>query len=110
MQAPDHADRKAALALQPFRPPRPRANPRLQILAAEALLLHPKLDRLDRIGRVDRIVLSFVGVDERGQHAGAVSFRRPRLGSPKALECDKSLLVVCRRADWLQVSAHGPPP
>ena len=50
VQAADHADRKAALAVQDFGNPRSRADQWLQVLPRKALLLHAKLDRLDRIG------------------------------------------------------------
>ena len=72
MQAADHADREAALAVQDLHNAGSRADERLETLSREALLLHADLDRLDRIRRVHGIVLGLIGVDQRRQDVEAV--------------------------------------
>jgi len=73
------------------------------------LLLHAELDRLDRVGRIDRIVLRLVGVDQRREHVEAVAFARARFGSPQALDLLERVLVVGLRADRLYLSGHVAP-
>jgi hypothetical protein len=55
-------------------------------------------------------MLGLVGVDERGQQVEAVSRRRPAVGPPEALELDESVLVVCLRADLVQLRVLAGPP
>ncbi len=76
MQPPDHADRQAAFPIQHLCNARPRADERLQIPAREVLLLHPELDRLDRIGRIHRVVLGLIGIDQGCQYVEPVAIRR----------------------------------
>lgn len=60
VQSPNHADRELALAVQYLGDARTCAEDSLQIAPRQPLLLHAKLDRFDRIGRVNRTVLAFI--------------------------------------------------
>src|SRR5450631_740552 len=86
MQAPYHANRQAALAVQDLRNARSRSDERFQVLAREALLLHAELDRLDRIGRLHWVMLGLVGIDQRCQHFETVARWRAALRAPKSLD------------------------
>ena len=55
MQATDHGDREPALPVQDLGDPGARSDNLFQILSRKPLLLHPGLDSLDGIRRVDRI-------------------------------------------------------
>ena len=59
---------------------------RFEVLAVEALLLHSKFDRLDRVGRIDWMVLALIGVDQSGQYIEPISFRGAREGAPQPLD------------------------
>src|SRR5512132_3219408 len=74
----DHADRKATLSVQHLGDPGSRADDALEILATEALLLHPKLNRVDGIRRVHRMMFGLIGVDQRCEHIQAIALRRAR--------------------------------
>jgi hypothetical protein len=91
MQASDHANRQAALAVQNLRHARSRSDERFEVLAGEALLLHAELDRLDRIGRVHRIMLGLIGIDQRRQHIETVALRRAAGRTPKTLDLGQRL-------------------
>src|SRR6266481_2401960 len=79
MQATDHRDREPALSVQDLGDPSARADDLFQILSREPLLLHTELDRLDRIGRVHRVVLRLVRIDEGREHIQPIAFRSIRL-------------------------------
>jgi hypothetical protein len=64
------------LRLRTSETPGPRAEHFLQVFARQTLLLHPELDRLDRVGRVHGIVLGLVGIDQRRQHVDPVTLGR----------------------------------
>ena len=80
MQATDHRDREPALSVQDLGDPSARADDLFQILSREPLLLHTELDRLDRIGRVHRVVLRLVRIDEGREHIQPIAFRSICLG------------------------------
>ena len=63
-------------AIQDFRDTSAAADDVLQVPPREALLLHTKQDGLYRIPQVHRVMLRFIGIDERGQHVEPVAFRR----------------------------------
>jgi hypothetical protein len=94
MQASDHANRQAALAVQNLRNARSRSDERFQVLTREALLLHAGLDRVDRIGRLHRIMLGLIGIDQRCEHIETVALRRAALRTPKTLDIRQGLLVA----------------
>jgi hypothetical protein len=50
-----------------------RANDLFQVSSREALLLHTELDGLDRIGRIHRIMLNLVRIDEGREHIQPVA-------------------------------------
>ena len=51
----------------------------LQRLARQALLVEPEQEGVDRIGRVNGVVLRFIVVGEREQHVQDVGLSRARL-------------------------------
>lgn len=67
------------------------------------MLLHPKLDRLDRVGRIHRIVLRLVGLDESRKDVEAVAFGRPGLCAPELFHLCKRMVVVPLTSNRLQV-------
>jgi hypothetical protein len=75
MQAADHRDRQSTAAVQDLGDARAGSDDGLQILAGEALLLHPELDGLNRIGGVDRMVLILIRIDQGCQYVEPVSFQ-----------------------------------
>jgi hypothetical protein len=109
MQAPDHANRQAALAVQDLRNARSRSDERFQVLAREPLLFHGELDRLDRIRRLHRVMLGLVGIDKRCQHIETVALRRAAFRAPKTLNLVEGFLVVRLRANWLQLIRSASP-
>ena len=48
-------------------------------------MFHTELDRLDGIGRVHRVVLRLVGVDQRRQDIEPVALGRTAGGAPQAV-------------------------
>ena len=86
MQPPDHAERKIALPIQHFGDTGARAKDRLEVAAREALLLHAKLDRLDGIRRIDRMMFALIGVDAGGEDVEPVALGRPGLRPIEALD------------------------
>ena len=63
MQTADHIDRQAAFSVHDFRDACACSNQRFEIFSGQALLLHPELDRFNRVGRIHWIVPGFIGVD-----------------------------------------------
>jgi hypothetical protein len=68
VQPPDHGDRQIALAVEDLGDPRVRTDDGFEIAAAQSLLLHPKLDGLGRVGRINRKMRRLVSVDHRGEY------------------------------------------
>src|SRR5439155_11653628 len=89
---------------------RSRSDQRFQVLSRKTLLLHAELDRLDRIGRIHRVVLRLVGVNQRRQHVESVALGRSAFRAPQTLDIGKSPLVVRLGSNWLQLTRHIPPP
>jgi hypothetical protein len=88
---------------------RARTDDRLEIASREALLPHAKLDRFDRIGRVDRFVLALVGVDQGRQHVEPIAFRRAGLGAPQTPQLGQGRLGIGLGADRPRLIAHAAP-
>lgn len=86
MQTPDHRDRQCSFSVQNFGNAGTRADDLLQVPPGEPLLFHVEFDGLDGVGRVHRIVLGFIGIDERREHIQPVAVARPRLRAPQALD------------------------
>lgn len=78
VQAADHGQRQGTLAAQHLIDPVGTADDRLEVLHRQAALLHPELDRLHRVGRVDRKVPGLVGLYQRGQDVQTIALRRAR--------------------------------
>ena len=74
---------------------------RLQISAREPLLLHAEFDRLDRVGRIDWVVIAFIGVDQDSKHIEPVSVWSARAGTPQPLDLHESRLVIRLASDRL---------
>jgi hypothetical protein len=111
VEAADHADRQAALAVQHLGDARAGADDWLESLPGESLLLHPKQDCFDGIGRVHRVMFGLVSVDERCQHVEAVALGRAGLRSPHPLDLGQRRFVVGLRPYRLQLTrGHAPPP
>ena len=68
MQATHHSDRESAPPVQDLGDTGARADDLFQVPPREALLLHAQLDRLDRVGRIHRIVLSRASIGEGREH------------------------------------------
>lgn len=62
-----------ALAVQDLGNARARASDSFQVPPRETLLLHTKLDRVNRARRIDRVVLSLMRVDRRGEYVEPIS-------------------------------------
>ena len=86
MQTADHCDRQAPSPVQNLGDARPRPDNALQILAGEALLLHPKFYGLDRIWGIDWMVLILIGVDQGRQDIEPIPFRGTRRCAPQPLD------------------------
>src|ERR1700730_14770816 len=81
----------------------------LQVSAREPLLVHTEFDCLNRIGRVHRIVLRLIGVDEGRKHIEPVAIARSRLSAPQAVDLLERSFIVPLRSNRLHLSAHAPP-
>ena len=77
------------------------AEDALQVLAGEALLLHPEFDRLDPIRRIHRVVLVLIGVDQDSEYLEPIPFRRARARTSQPFDLRKGHLVIRFVADWL---------
>ena len=82
MQAPDHRDRKIAFAIEHLGDAGARTDNRLEIASSQPLLLHAKLDRLDRIGRIHRFMFALIGVNQGRQHIEPVAVGRAGVAAP----------------------------
>jgi hypothetical protein len=57
MQSPNHPDREYALAVEHLRNPSTRTQQGLQIVARQTLLFHSKLNCLNGVGAINRLML-----------------------------------------------------
>src|SRR5262249_36155464 len=99
MQAANHRDRESALSVQDLGDPGARADDVFQVSSRKALLLHAELDGLDRVGRIHRIMLGLVRIDEGRKHIQPIALRSAGPLAPKALDFFERRLVVALRAD-----------
>ena len=67
MQSADHRQGQRTLAVQHLVDPVLLANDGFEIFDGQAALLHPELDRLDRVRRDDGDVLGLVSLHQRDQ-------------------------------------------
>jgi len=67
MKTPGHFHRQRTLPVQYLVDPVAPTDDRLQVLGEKTHLLHAKLDRLYRIGKVERKMLSFICLDQRDE-------------------------------------------
>lgn len=86
MQALDHAQAQASLAIEYFGHPAARPDERRQVARRQALLHHPELDGVDGVGRAEVVVLVLVGLNERHQHVTLVRVWGLLLGLEDGLE------------------------
>src|SRR5262249_2174362 len=82
---------------------RDRLSPR------ETLLLHAELDRLDGIGRIHRVMLRLIGIDEGCEHIQAVAVAGSRLRAPKAFDLLERSLIIPLCPDRFHFSRHAAP-
>lgn len=66
MQSPNHREAQRAFARQHFMEPMGRADIGFHIGHRQALLLHPELDGLDRIGWRHAMMLRFMRLHQDG--------------------------------------------
>jgi hypothetical protein len=107
-----HRQRQPALAVHHLRHPRPAPNHRLQILPRQPLLLHPKFNRRDRIGRIHRKVLFLIRIHQRRKHIEFVAFNASGPRSHQLLDPLDRGNMVSPRLNWLNLNtgfSHSPP-
>ncbi len=75
MQAPDHAQAQAALAIEYFGHPAAWPDEWLKIARRQPLLFHPELDGLDGVSRAEVVVLVLIGLQQRHQHVTLIGLR-----------------------------------
>ena len=73
-QPTNHCQRQRSAAIEDLRDPRAATENTHQIGATETGLLHPEENCLDRMWRENRMVPSFVSVDERDQDIEPICF------------------------------------
>jgi hypothetical protein len=85
-----------------------RTTPHFASLNAgyELHLLHAEFYGFDRIRRIHRIVLCFVGTNQCRQHVETIALPRAGLRAPKTLNLAESFLLVCVGANWFQLTFH----
>ena len=85
-QGPDHRQSERALSVEHFRSAWLGANQRCEVFLAQATGLHDVLDRRDRVRRLYRPVLGFVGFYKSNEDLELVTFRRVRRGAHQAVD------------------------
>src|SRR5690348_10089095 len=100
MQAADHCDRQSALSVHDLGNASAGADDLLQVSPGQSLLLHPKLDRFDRIRRIHRMVFCLIGIDKSREDVQSVAVARSSLRTPEAFELLERSLVIPLRPDW----------
>ena len=105
MEFPDHVDRQRPPSIQHFRDTRSTPEVRLEISSDQTPAFHVIEECVDRIGWLDRLVLFFVALDQRGQDVEPVAGRGPRPGFQEAFDLFQSRSVIGFRLDWTNV--HG---
>lgn len=70
-----------------------------QTISGSSGCLTEYLDSLDGIGRVDRIMLGLIGLNEGYEYIQPIAFRRTRLRAPQALDLRERGLAITLRAD-----------
>jgi redox-regulated HSP33 family molecular chaperone len=89
MQALHHTEAQGTLAIQHLGHPTAGADIGLEIAWRKPLLLHSELDRIDRIGRTDRVMFILVGFDQSNQNFHFVGLRRAFLRLKDSLKTTK---------------------
>lgn len=74
----------------------------------QALLFHPEFDRLDRVGRIDRVVLALIGVDQGRQDIEPISLRRARARPLQPLDLCEGCFVIRFASDRLDFMRDQP--
>lgn len=86
-----------------------RANDFFQVPPRETLLLHAKLDRVDRVRLIHRIVLGFMHVDQGREYVEPVSLPSAYPRAPSTLGLGQRRLVIRLRANGLDTISQTPP-
>jgi len=105
MKFPDHFKRQRPATVDHLSDATSRADEGLKIFARQVHLFHAEFDRLNRIRRVDRMVLSLVILSENQEHIQDIPVRGPGLCTPKTLDIGKSLVVVSFGLNGMDVHA-----
>jgi hypothetical protein len=105
VQAPDHCNRQAAFAIENLGDTGARANDPFKIAPSESLLIHAEFDCLDRIWRVERIVLFLIGVYQCRERIEPVAFECSCLGTPQPFNFLEGRFVITLRSDGLTSAA-----
>jgi len=114
MKTTNHRQRQGPLAVDDFRHSTTRANQWLQILARQIHLFHSKLDGIDRIWRVNRMVFRLVVLDQHQRNVQFITLRCVPLRAPQPVNAFKrqscSLINSCENIsanDKLGFSLQG---
>jgi hypothetical protein len=74
MKAPSHFHRQRTLPVQHLVDPVAPTDDRLQVLGGKTHLLHAELDRLNRIGKIEREMFPFICLDKRNEDVEPLPF------------------------------------
>src|SRR3990172_7678093 len=94
MKTPDHFHRQWTLPVQYLVDPVAPTDDRLQVLGEKTHLLHAKLDRLYRIGKVEREMFPFICLNQRDEDVEPLTLLRLRGGVHQRLDLLKRPSVV----------------
>ena len=94
MKTPGHFHRQRTLPVQHFVDPATPTDDRHQIFGEKTHLLHAKLDRLDRIGKIEREMLPFIRLDQRDEDVEPLPLPRLRGGVHQCLDFLKRPSIV----------------
>jgi len=82
VQAPDHLQRECTLALHHLVHAAAAAHHPDRCPRVESLLLEPKSNRVNRVGRVDREMLPLLHFDQRREHVQPIALGGSLPGTP----------------------------
>ena len=95
----DHGERERSFAGEDFGNPGSTADEGLKVLTGEVLLFHAELDSSDWIGRGDRVMPAFVGIDEGCKYIQLIPFGRARAGAHQVLNAEHGSSVIVSGAN-----------
>src|SRR5574341_895001 len=86
METPDHLHRQRTFPVQHLVDAVAPADHRFQVFGGQSHLLHPELDRLDRIGEVERVTLPLVRLDQCDKNVEPLALRSVRSSIHEGLD------------------------